>query len=191
MESKQPAAYPIDRRTSILVVADLQESLIDVVLGSDTLISRIRFLVECAAILGIPVIVTTQNAGRLGRTVSSVHRALPDATQTIDKHSFSTYREPAFQTALERSGRSQVVVCGVETHICVAQSAIDMQLAGYGVTVIADAVGARSVERHKLGMERIRDLGVLPACAEAVVYEWMETAGTPEFRAILPLVKAL
>lgn len=191
MDSNTSEAYPLDRRHSILVVVDVQESLIGIIPEGARLAARVRFLVRCAAVLGIPVIATTQNAARLGRTVDLVHDALPGSSATLDKKSFSAFRDDAFRAALEASGRSQVVVCGVETHICVAQTAIDLRQAGYTVTVAADAAGARSVERHKLGMERIRDLGVLPAAAEAVAYEWLGEAGTHEFRAVLPLVKEL
>jgi nicotinamidase-related amidase len=82
-----------------------------------------------------------------------------------------------------------VVVCGVETHICVSQTAHDLLHAGYRVHVPADGVSSRTLEKHKLGMERIRDADIKPCASEAAVYEWLREAGTPEFKEILKLVK--
>jgi nicotinamidase-related amidase len=184
-------SYPLDRDRSVLVVIDVQGSLFAAIPDSAPLLSRIALLVQAAKVLGVPVLATTQNAARLGETLPALRELLPDGSSPLDKLSFSAVRNEAFRSAVEETGRSQVVVCGVETHICVAQTAIDLLRLGYAVTVVPDACGSRSVERHKLGMERIRDLGVLPAAAESVVYEWLEEAGTPEFRTILSLVKAL
>jgi nicotinamidase-related amidase len=183
--------YPLDRLRSALVVIDVQGSLLAAIPDSASLLSRIALLIQAANTLDVPVLTTTQNAARLGGIVPQIHELLSGDSSPIDKLSFSAVRAEDFTNALQETGRSQVVVCGVETHICVAQTAIDLKLAGYAVTVVPDACGARSVERHKLGMERIRDLGVLPAAAESVVYEWLEEAGTPEFRTILSLVKSL
>jgi nicotinamidase-related amidase len=102
---------------------------------------------------------------------------------------FSCGGSPPFLAALEATGRRQVLLCGVETHICVSQTAHDLAHAGYRVHVAADAVSSRSLEKHKLGMERIRDAGIKPCAAEAAVYEWLGEAGTAEFREILKLVK--
>ena len=82
-----------------------------------------------------------------------------------------------------------MIIAGIETHICVSQTAHDLLGLGYAVHVVADAAASRTVERHKLGMERIRDGGILPIATEAAIYEWLTEAGTPEFRAILPLIK--
>ena len=87
------------------------------------------------------------------------------------------------------SGRQQILLCGVETHICVSQTALDLVHLGYQVHIAADAVSARSLEKHKLGMERMRDSAVLPCAAEAAVYELLREAGTPEFKSILQLVR--
>jgi len=111
------------------------------------------------------------------------------AQPPFDKRDFSAAGSEAFRQAVTESGKKQIVLCGVETHICVSQTAHDLLHAGYQVHVVADAVSSRTLEKHKLGMERIRDASISPCAAEAVVYEWLEKAGTPEFKEILKLVR--
>jgi Amidases related to nicotinamidase len=179
------------RDDSVLVVVDAQESLLPILHGSDALLANLLLLCRSAAILGVPVLATTQYAARLGPTVAPIAEALAEAgsPEPFDKLSFSCAGSEAFVAALAATGRRQVVLCGAETHICVSQTAHDLKHAGYAVHVVADAVSSRTLERHKLGMERIRDGGILPCAAEAAVYEWMQVAGTPEFKAILKMVR--
>ena len=107
----------------------------------------------------------------------------------FDKMSFSCAGSPEFMNHLRSVGRTQILICGLETHICVTQTVLDLAAHGYQVHVAADAVSSRSVDKHKLGMERIRDNAVLPCAAEGAVYELLSAAGTPQFKAILALVK--
>lgn len=188
----------LDRATSVLLVVDMQEPFLQVMHGRDPLTANVVLLCKTAAILGIPVLMSTQNVARMGTVIPAVIHSLPNAPRAkggatalpiIDKMSFSCASSEQFERTLTSLGKKQVVICGLETHICVSQTAHDLRYAGYQVHVVADAVSSRTLEKHKLGMERIRDAGILPAAAEAVVYEWVREAGTAEFREILPLVK--
>lgn len=188
----------LDRHTSVLLVVDMQEPFLQVMHGRDALTANVVLLCKTAAILGIPVLMTTQNIARMGPVIPSVVHSVPNASRTkggaallpvIDKMSFSCASSELFERTLSGLSRKQVVVCGLETHICVSQTAHDLRYAGYQVHVVADAVSSRTIEKHKLGMERIRDAGILPSAAEAAVYEWVREAGTAEFREVLPLVK--
>lgn len=192
----------LDRATSVLVVVDMQDPFINVMHGREPLCANVVLLCKAATILNVPVVMTTQNAARMGAVTPAVahaaapmERAAPTSQvpcaglPVIDKMSFSCADSELFGRTLADLGRKQIVVCGVETHICVGQTAHDLRYAGYQVHVSPDAVSSRTVEKHKLGMERIRDAGVLPCAAEAVVYEWLREAGTPSFRAILALVR--
>lgn len=173
------------RRTDVVVVAiDLQDTLLRVMHDSERLIVNARILLQAAQILDVPVISTTQNSGRLG----GIHADLA-AGVIIDKLAFSAAGSLGFLDALESTGRTQVVICGLETHICVVQTALDLIARDYQVHVAADAVSSRTLERHKLGMERIRDNGGLPIAAEGAVFEMLGEAGTPDFKKILPLVR--
>ena len=188
----------LDRATSVLLVVDIQDPFVNVMYNREPLLANVVLLCKAAAILGVPVLMTTQNAARMGSVMPIVtHAAAPPVRgksqvvpiPVVDKMSFSCADSEPFAQALSALTRKQVVICGVETHICVSQTAHDLRYAGYQVHVVADAVSARTVEKHKLGMERIRDAALLPCAAEAAVYEWLREAGTPEFREILPLVK--
>ncbi|MGO8670596.1 MAG: isochorismatase family protein [Capsulimonadaceae bacterium] len=179
----------LGRSTSVLLAIDLQERLLSIVHEPERLAANAALLLRSAAILGVPVLPTTQNLDRLGPTRPDIADALPESTVHFDKLTFSAARMPALSDTLREMCRPQIVLCGVETHVCVAQTAMDLVADGYQVHVVADAVSSRTIERHKLGMERLRDLGILPIGAEATVFEWLAEAGTPEFRQILALVK--
>ncbi len=175
---------------TLLVVVDMQDAFLRVMHNPEALAANVLLLVQSAGILGVPIIATTQNAARLGGIASVVADVLPaDAPAPIDKMTFSCAGSDAFLENLEQGGRRQILLCGVETHICVSQTALDLVHLGYQAHVAADAVSSRTVEKHKLGMERVRDGGTSPCAAEAAVYELLGAAGTPAFKQILSLVK--
>jgi nicotinamidase-related amidase len=178
----------LDSEKSALLVIDPQANLMPHIAGAAAILRNCVLLMEVATVLGIPVLATTQYAARLGELVPEIAKVLGVAP-VFDKMTFSAAQDTAFLTALAQTERKQIVICGVETPICIAQTAADLQAIGYSVHVCPDAVGSRSVERHKLGMERIRDLGILPVSAEGAVYEWLYAAGTPQFKQVLPLIK--
>ena len=173
---------------SVLVVVDLQEPLLRVIHDRERLMGNVRLLIESANVLGIPIVATTQNAERLGELPVSLTELLPPDAPILNKMAFSCWGvvEP-----LLLPERRQVVLCGVETHICISQTALDLKANGFDPHVVADATSARTLEKHKLGMERIRDSDALPCAAEAAVYEWLGDASRPEFKAILAIVKSL
>ncbi len=175
----------------VLAVIDMQEPFLNVMHERERLTANVRLLVETAGILGVPVVPTTQYAERMGGVAPEITQSYRDAvSKAVDKLCFSCVGADGFLEGLASLGRRQVLLCGVETHICVSQTALDLTQQGYQVHVAADAVSSRTPEKHKLGMERMRDSGVLPCAAEAAVYELMQAAGTAEFKAILPLVKS-
>lgn len=186
---------------AIVIAIDIQPALMRAIHDADRATANAKLLLQSAAILGVPVIATTQNAPRLGglddeiaailssSTASSLEGTGECVTPVIDKMTFSAWRSETFAAALSKLGRRQVVLCGVETHICVTQTALDLVAAGYQVHIAVDAVSSRTMEKHKLGMERLRDGGAYPIAAEAAVYEILGEAGTPQFKQILPLVK--
>lgn len=178
------------REDTLLVVVDMQEPFLQAIYDRERLTQNVLLLVQAAAILEAPIVTTVQYRERLGGFVSEIAEALPTgSSDPLDKLCFSCAGSEAFLSALSASGRRQVLLCGVETHICISQTALDLTQQGYQVHVAADAVSSRSLEKHKLGMERMRDSGVLPCAAEAAVYEWLGEAGTVEFKSILKLVK--
>ena len=179
----------LKREASALVVVDMQEPFLGAIHERERLTANVLLLCHAARILRVPLLATVQYAARMGGIVADVAAALPAGDTPIDKLCFSCGGSDAFLEALTAAGRRQVVLCGVETHICVSQTAHDLLHAGYQVHVAADAVSSRSLEKHKLGMERIRDASARPCAAEAAVYEWLREAGTSEFKEILKLVR--
>ena len=170
----------------VLVVVDIQESLAKAIYEMDRVVDRSRFLIRIAKLLGVPVVTTEQNPSRMGGTVSSLSDLLDEP---FSKMEFSACGCTDVCEKLDSLERRQAVVVGIETHICVSQTAHDLLERGMEVVVCPDAVSARSLERHKLGMERIRDAGVVPAHTESVAYEWLRSADNPRFREALAVVK--
>jgi nicotinamidase-related amidase len=183
----------LNRADTILVVVDMQEPFLSVIHGRDALTQNVSLLARAARLLDIPVVATVQYAQRMGGVVPEIVEAFSGVGESVitplDKMCFSCAGSEEFMRALKATGRRQVLLCGVETHICVSQTAHDLMHAGHQVHVAADAVSSRTLEKHKLGMERIRDAGAKPCAAEAAVYEWLYEAGTPEFKEILKLVR--
>ena len=143
-------------------------------------------LATLARRLELPVVVSEQNPAKLGGTLPSVAQALAEFA-AIEKMRFSAW--PDARGALENSGRKTVLLCGVESHICVCQTALDLRDNGYEVFAVYDAMSARAGYNHRVGWKRMMDAGALPSSTEAAIYELLGEAGTDDFRALLPLVK--
>lgn len=175
---------------SLLVVVDMQDRLVPALAAPESLRNRVVLLLQAAARLEVPVLASEQYPQGLGETVAPVAQLLPAAAR-VEKMSFSVLREPAFRSALERlpAARRQAVVCGAETHVCVLQTAVELQAAGFDTTVVADAVGSRRESDKSHGLTRMRDHGCQVATSEMVVFEWLEQAGTDDFRALAPLLR--
>ena len=171
---------------AVIVVVDIQSTFMEVIHERERVLRRSRYLAQVAQVLDIPVLATEQNPTRLGELEDSL---LPFVSRPISKMSFSCWGSAEFREGIEGSGRSSIVLVGVETHICVALTALDLVNAGYNVFVCPDATSSRTVEMHKLGMERMRDSGVLPSHTDTLVYEWLGSAEHPKFKEVLKLVK--
>lgn len=172
---------------SILIIVDEQPSFMRTIWEADRVLRRTEFLLKIAGLASIPILATEQYPERMGGTNPVLLPFLPRAP--FGKMTFSCCGCPPFVELLNETGRRQAILVGIETHICVSQTAVDLLNSGYEVIVCPDAVSARTVEMHKLGMERIRDSGVLPMHSESVAYEWLETAEHPAFREALKIVK--
>jgi nicotinamidase-related amidase len=171
---------------SILLVIDLQESFLKIIHEADRVLARSEFLCRAAKILEVPVLASEQYPSRMGGTDVRFDGLLD---QVFGKMEFSAVANSDFMAALGSAGRKQVIIVGIETHICVSQTALDLLAEGYEVVVCPDAVSSSSQDRHKLGMERLRDAGVIPIHTEAVAYEWCHAADSPKFKELLAVVK--
>jgi nicotinamidase-related amidase len=181
----------LSAKESVLVLVDPQTQLMPLIYEGAPITRKIVLLVQSAQILGVPILATTQYAARLGNIVPAIADLMPNVT-IYDKMTFSSAQCGDFCAALvshSNDHRKQVVVCGVETHICILQTAADLSAQGYSVQVARDAVGSRAENTHLAGLERMQALGILLPPAESILYEWLEEAGTAVFKQILPLVK--
>lgn len=171
---------------SLLLVIDMQTRFLAPIFEAERVEARVKFLCEVATLLGVPILATEQYPERMGGTIESI---LPFVGQPHRKMNFSAFKDEPLLTLVKASGRDQIIVVGIETHICVSQTCHDLLDNGLHVVVCPDAVSARTQDRHKLGMERLRDANVIPAHTEGIAYEWCQSAENPKFRDLLNIVK--
>jgi nicotinamidase-related amidase len=180
------------RDKSQLLIIDVQEKLLPAIAGKDRVVERCVRLVRAARRLGIPITLSEQYPQGLGPTVDTIREAFANDGFVGDKVEFSCLRSEALRERLHelrRQGRPQVVIGGTEAHVCVAQTAIDLEAQGFEAFVVADAVGSRSKVSRKLALGRLLNSGVDIVDSEMVTFEWLERAGTPEFKELQALVK--
>lgn len=173
-----------------LIVVDIQEKLLSPIFQKDQLVRNSQLLIRLAGILKIPALLTTQYAKGLGKTVPEVSGLLPDV-EPIDKHMFSCFGSDLFCSALKRlpGNRNTVLLCGMESHICVTQTALGALREGYIVHVASDAVSSRTEWNWKIGLERMRAAGAVISSTEMMIYELLRSSGAPAFKELLPHLK--
>ena len=180
---------PLDRRTAegaTLLVVDLQKKLLPAILGRECLLANALRLVEAAALLGIPTFATEQYPQGLGPTVAPLIQLLPDRPA---KTTFHALGAPGIAEGLARSEVRHVTLVGIEAHICVAQTALELLRRGYAVQVPADAVGSRFAIDLDFALRRLERAGVVVTSTEATIFEWLEGAEHPRFKEISTLIK--
>jgi nicotinamidase-related amidase len=182
------------RDSAVLVIVDVQERLGAVMPRRASVLDAAVKLVRTAAIVGVPVMATRQYPAGLGDVEPVLRAALESVEATtpvshVDKVAFDCFAEPAFAEAVVASGRKQLVIVGMETHICVTQTALTALRSGFDVHVVADACCSRDAGMHDIALERMRVAGVVVTTAESVQYELVGVADTDEFRALLRIVK--
>lgn len=179
----------IDRSDSLLVVVDVQERMMNAISNADRVIDNTARLVRGCRELGIPVLVTEQYPKGLGATVPAVQEALGDQYKPLEKMSFSATRDIDFMRAFEAAGKEQILICGVEAHVCVYQTARDLFNLGWTVEVVADATGSRKEENRSVALNRLELHGVDMTTVETALFDMMESAEIPEFKTISGIVK--
>lgn len=179
----------IKKNDAVLVVVDLQERLIPAMREGDTAVAESAKLIKGFEALGCPIIVTQQYTKGLGESVPEIKEAFTDFSY-IEKSAFSVMGEPNFISALERTGKKSVLLCGVETHVCVMQSALDMLAAGYDVFLATDAVSSRKKRDEKPAIKRMVQAGVVPTSVESALFELLDNDSKSDtFKTISRLIK--
>jgi nicotinamidase-related amidase len=183
------------REDALLVVIDIQQRLAAAMERRDAVAASVVRLVKTAALVGVPIVVTRQYPEGLGDTDPTVAHAIAAAEAAghavlhADKVAFDCFSDAAFADVVSASGRSQLVLAGMETHICIAQTALHALRLGLEVQIAADACCSRDAEAHAQALDRMRAAGAVVSSAESVMYELVGAAGTDEFRSLLRIVK--
>jgi len=185
------ARRPLEADRCALLVVDIQEKLLPPIFQKEQLVRNSQLLIRLAGILKMPTIVSTQYAKGLGNTVPEIASLLP-GTQPIDKHMFSCFGSDVFCSTLKRlrDNRNTVLLCGMESHICVTQTALGALREGYLVHVASDAVSSRTEWNWKIGLERMRAAGAIISSTEMMIYELLRSSADPAFKELLPHLRA-
>ncbi len=176
----------LTRDNALLFICDAQTRLLPAIFEAQRVETNIATLATLARRLEIPVVVSEQNSAKIGGTADAIARALGEF-EPIEKMRFSAW--PDAQTAVENCERKTVLLCGLESHICVSQTALDLLDNGYTVFAAYDAISSRREDNRRIGWERMMAAGTAATSCEAAIYEILGEAGTPDFRAMLELVK--
>ncbi len=180
--------FVAEREDSLLLVVDMQEAMPKAVGRWKETAARIRQLMEAARILNIPMLATEHYKKGLGATIPEVSELLSEEAY-FQKEYFSACLEEGFLEAIRKTNRSQIVITGMETHVCVLQTGLDLIRHGYRVHLVRNAVASRSEEDWETAVELFRDAGAVISSTEIVIFQWARRSNTKEFREILPIVK--
>ena len=189
-DSAEIARRPLESEHCALIVVDIQQKLLPPIFNKEAMVRNSQLLIRLAKILSIPAMVTTQYSKGLGGTVPEIASLLTEV-RTIDKMEFGCFGSEEFRSGLKKlpGNRNTVLLCGMESHICVTQTALGALNDGHLVHVASDAVGSRSEWNWKVGLDRMRAAGAVISSTEMMMYELLRCSGTPQFKELLPFIK--
>lgn len=170
------------------VIIDIQERIFPAIDGHEKLAGKVMMLIEGLKVLGVHIIVTEQYVKGLGPTIPAIAEKI-EGINRIEKASFSCCDEPGFMMELASSGKEFVIIAGIESHVCVLQTAIDLQQSGYHPVVVEDCVSSRNPNDKRMAIERMRKEGVILTTSEAILFELLRYSGGETFKAVSRLVK--
>ena len=176
------------RNDTILAAIDFQEKLLPAMSDPDGVVKNALIMAKGLKVLGIPFIVTQQYTKGIGDTVEPMKEALGDF-EHVEKTTFSAWKTAEFRDRLLASGRKTIILMGVETHICVEQTALDLLDNGFRVFLAADCVGSRSPFNRDVSIRRMEQAGAVITCAESILYELLTDSKAKEFKEISKIVK--
>ena len=176
----------LERAKSLLLLVDMQERLVPAMASAAEVTANCVILLRAAEALGVPVLASEQYPKGLGMTIPELAELAP---RRLEKLEFSAYANSAIKDELRRAGRSQIVLAGVEAHVCVLQTGLELIAAGFQVFVAADAVASRRAESREVALQRIGGAGGTVITVEMALFEWLRSASAPEFRTISKLIR--
>ncbi len=178
----------ITKENTIGLIIDIQERLFPAMFEKESLLKNTLVLIQGLKELQIPLIVTQQYSKGLGETIQEIKSVIPDFG-FIEKRGFSCCDEPVFMESLKKTEAKNVIICGIESHVCVLQTAVDLKEAGYNPVVVMDCVSSRIPASIEIAKERFRLEGIIMTSAESILFELTRSSAAPEFKAISNLVK--
>src|SRR2546421_620419 len=179
----------LDIKRAALAVIDMQDSFRRHIPDFAEVAARIALVAHAAQLLGVPLVVTEQYPKGLGRTASEIRAVLPEGLEPIEKTAFSSCGAREFVSQLERAGARQVILCGIEAHVCVNQTAHDLLARGFKVHLLTDCISSRTAQNKQVGVEKMLKSGALPSSTEMALFELMRDARHEQFKAIQKLIK--
>lgn len=179
----------LDADRAVLVIVDLQEKFAPAIDQFDRIAARSAIVAQAAKLLGVPIVMTEQSPEKLGGTVDEIRRVVGDDVKPIDKTAFSCCGADAFCAQLKQSQRRQVMLCGIESHVCMNQTAHDLLAMGYQVHLLTDCTSSRTAANRELGISKMLGSGALPSSSEMAVFELMRDAKHERFRDVQKLIK--
>ena len=184
-----PHENTLELGRAALAVIDVQESFRPHIPDFSEIAVRVALVAHAARLLGVPVVVTEQYPKGLGRTAAEVRAVLPEDLEPIEKTAFSSCGARQFVSRLEAAGARQVMLCGIEAHVCVNQTAHDLLARGYQVHLLTDCVSSRSAQNRQVGLDKMQRSGALPSSTEMALFELLRDARHEQFKAIQKLIK--
>jgi len=178
----------IKRENCTALIIDIQEKLFPVIAENEALLTRCKILLEGLRILDIPTIFTQQYTKGLGPTLHEITSLYPDF-RCIEKSSFSCLDDPGYESVLEESGRNTIIIAGIESHVCVLQTAVDLQERGYFPVVISDCVSSRDLTEKQFALNRFTAEGIRVSTTESVLFELTRYSDAAEFKSISKIIK--
>ena len=182
---KQPL---LNKDDTVLVIIDIQENLWNAMYNKEEIEKNAGTLVELAIKAEIPILLTTQYKKGIGPTIKGLNEKLIDVEET-EKLCFNSFDSEQFKDRALSSGRKTFLIAGMETHVCVLQTALSALDHDFNVHIVADATGSRTEKNHHIGLERMRDAGCVITSTEAAIFEVVKEAGTLVFKGMLKLIK--
>lgn len=179
----------LNREDTVLLVIDIQEKLAPAMKNKDLTINNTKVLLKMAEVMGMEVIVTEQYPRGLGSSLEVISENFTDKTKVFDKLTFSAIKTDEIREYIEKLNKPNFIVLGMESHICVYQTAKDLLIKGYNVFIPKDAVDSRTDENLENGLELMRDYGAKISNTETILFELLGRAGTEEFKVLSPLIK--
>lgn len=178
----------ITKENTVGLIVDIQERLFPAMLQKELLLKNTLILIQGLNELNLPIIITQQYTKGLGETIPEIKSVIPDFS-FIEKRDFSCCDEPVVMDKLRETGAKNIIICGIESHVCVLQTAFDLKEAGFNPIVVMDCVSSRTKESVETARDRFRFEGILMTSYESILFELTRSSAAPEFKAISKLVK--